>query len=85
MIATIASLAAVTLAFAISIWMIAAHQGEELFYGTLMRMQPWPRIAGYSGIVSISAALVGKKGTRVWVVIAALLIELSNFAAVSTD
>jgi len=41
--------------------------------------------AGYSGIVSISAALVGKKGTRVWVVIAALLIELSNFAAVSTD
>jgi len=84
-ITTIGSLAGVTLAFMISIWMIAAHQGEELFYGTLMRMQPWPRIAGYSGIASIVFALTGKRGTRTLVVVAALLIELSNFAAVLTD
>jgi hypothetical protein len=83
--ATMTSLVAVTLAFVISIWMITAHQGKELYYGTLMRMQPWPRIAAYSGLVSIPAALIGKKGTRMLVVPAAVLIELSNFAAVLTD
>jgi len=84
-IATVMSLVAVTLAFVISIWMIAVHQGEELYYGTLMRMQPWPRIAAYSGLVSIPAALIGKKGTRILVVVAAVLIELSNFVAILTD
>ena len=40
------------------------------------------RIAGYRAVASIVAALLGKKGTRMLVIVAALLIEFSMFAAV---
>jgi len=81
----VGSLVLLTLSFAISLWMMGSHKGEELFYGTLMRMQPWPRVGAYCAAAAIVAALVGKKGPRVLVVAAALLIEFYMFAIVLTD
>ena len=84
-IAATTSLTAVTASLVISVWMFACHRDEELFYGTLMRMQPWPRIAAYSALFSIVAAFAGKRGTRILVVASALLIEFAMFGAVLTD
>ena len=80
-----ASLVILTISFAIYFWIIGSHKGGELFWGTLMNMQPWPRIAAWGSIVSIPLALIGKKGIRFFVVSAALALEFSIFAAVLAD
>ena len=80
-----ASLIILTITFAIYLWAIGSHKGGELFWGTLMNMQPWPRIAACGSIASIPLALIGKKGVRFFIVSAALALQISIFAAVMAD
>jgi hypothetical protein len=80
-----ASLVVLTISFAIYFWIIGSHKDGELFGGTLMGMQPWPRIAAWGSIASIPMALIGKKGARFFVVSAALVLQFSIFAAVMAD
>jgi hypothetical protein len=79
------SLVILTISFAIYLWVIGSHKSAELFWGTLMNTQPWPRIAAWGSIASIPLALVGKKGVRFFVVSAALALQFSIFAAVMAD
>jgi hypothetical protein len=79
------SLVVLTISFAIYFWIILSHRVGELFGGTLMSMQPWPRIAAWGSIASIPLALIGKKGVRFFVVSAALTLQFSIFAAVIAD
>lgn len=79
------SLVPLTISFAIYLWAIGSHKGGELFWGTLMNMQPWPRIAAWGSIASIPLALLGQKGVRFFVVSAALALQFSIFAALMAD
>ena len=79
------SLVALSLSFTIYAWAIASRKQDQLFGGVLIGRHPWPRIAACCSLISIIAALTGKRGIRALVVSAALLLEFFVLAAVMAD
>jgi hypothetical protein len=82
---TVVSLLGLSFSFGIYFWAIGGRKHDQLIGGVLMGMRPWPLVAACCALAAIVAAVVGRKGTRILVVLAALLLELSVYVAVMTD